>query len=291
VKPAPFEYHRPSTVQEAVSLLADLGEGAKVLAGGQSLIPMLALRLAAFDHLVDIGRIEGLSGVERRNGALRIGAATTQAAIGSSVEVAESLPLLARATPFVGHIQIRTRGTIGGCLAHADPAGEYPAVALALEAEVEATSPCGTRTIPAAALFTGLWSTDLAADELLTAVTFPVWPGRVGAAVEEVARRPGDFAIAGAVVAVTLDVDDRIERCGIGLIGLGSTPLRAAAAESLLVGTTADDVDPAEAGRAAVDDLVSIPADQHGSPEYRARVGAVVVGRALRRALEEARSQ
>jgi CO/xanthine dehydrogenase FAD-binding subunit len=141
VKPAPFEYHRPSTVEEAVGLLAEHGDDAKVLAGGQSLIPILALRLTAFEHLVDIGRIDGLAGIERRDGSLRIGAGTTEAAVERSIEVADAVPLLARATPFVGHVQIRTRGTVGGCLAHADPAGEYPAVALALDAEIEATSP------------------------------------------------------------------------------------------------------------------------------------------------------
>jgi aerobic carbon-monoxide dehydrogenase medium subunit len=288
VKPAAFEYHRPDTVEEAVGLLAELGDDAKVLAGGQSLIPMLALRLTAFEHLVDIGRIDGLGGIERRDGALRIGAGTTEAAVERSAEVADAVPLLARATPFVGHVQIRTRGTVGGCLAHADPAAEYPAVALALDAEIEATSPRGARTIPASGLFTGLWSTDLAADELLTAVTFPVWDGRVGAAVEEVARRHGDFAIAGAAVAVGLGGDDRVERCGIGLIGLGGTPLRASAAEALVVGTAPGDVDPVEVGRAAVGDLTSIPGDLHGSPDYRARVGATMVARAVRRALEEA---
>ncbi len=288
MKPAPFEYHRPGSVDEAVGLLADLGDDAKVLAGGQSLVPMLALRLAAFEHLVDIGRIEGLAGIERRDGHLRIGAGTTEAAVEQSAEVADAVPLLARATPFVGHVQIRNRGTVGGCIAHADPAGEYPAVALALDAEIEATSPRGTRTIPAAELFTGLWSTALAPDELLTAVTFPVWSGRRGAAVEELARRHGDFAIAGALVAVQLDGDDRVERCGIGLIGLGATPLRARAAEVLIAGASVGDIDPVEVGRTAVGDLTSIPGDHHGSSEYRARVGATMVSRAVRRALEEA---
>jgi aerobic carbon-monoxide dehydrogenase medium subunit len=148
VKPAPFEYHAPATAAEATSLLAELGDGAKVLAGGQSLVPMLALRLAVFEHLVDIGRIAELKGIERRDGALWVGAGTTEAAVEASAEVASAVPLLARVTPLIGHFQIRSRGTVGGSLAHADPAAEYPAVALALDATMDVVSPrgrcCGT---------------------------------------------------------------------------------------------------------------------------------------------------
>jgi carbon-monoxide dehydrogenase medium subunit len=284
MKPAPFHYHRPATAADAVSLLGELGDGAKVLAGGQSLIPMLALRLAVFDHLVDVGRVEGLSGIERRNGSLWIGAGTTDAVVEHSDEVARAVPLLTRATPFVGHFQIRNRGTVGGSLAHADPAGEYPAVALALDAELSALSRRGERRSPAREFFTGLWSTALEPDELLTGASFPVWSGRCGFAVEEVARRHGDFAIAGAAVAVELNGDDSVTRCAIGLIGMGSTPLRASAAEAAV-----GQVDASEVGRLAVSDLDNVPSDLHGSAEYRTRVGAVVVERAVTRALEEAR--
>jgi carbon-monoxide dehydrogenase medium subunit len=288
MKPAPFAYHRPETTAEAVGLLAELGDAAKALAGGQSLIPMLALRLAVFEHLVDVGRIDSLRGIERRDGALWVGAGTTEAAVERSSEVAAAVPLLARATPFVGHVQIRNRGTIGGVLAHADPAAEYPAVALALDAELEAQSPRGTRRIPAADFFTGLWDTALAPDELLTGVAFPVWSGRCGFAVEELARRHGDFAIAGATVAVELDGDDRVRRCGIGLIGLGSTPERATAAEAAALGAAAGEVDLEAIGRLAMADLDHVPSDLHGSAAYRTRVGAVLVQRALSSALEEA---
>ena len=174
---------------------------------------MLAMRLAAFDHLVDIGRVDELRGIERRNGDLWIGAGTTEATVGSAAEVAANVPLLARATPLIGHFQIRNRGTLGGCIAHADPAAEYPAVALALDARMETLSPRGPRTIAASDFFTGLWSTAMAADELLVGVSFPVWSGRTGFAIEEFARRHGDFAVAGAVVGVQLDDDDRIGRC------------------------------------------------------------------------------
>jgi carbon-monoxide dehydrogenase medium subunit len=285
VKPAAFEYHRPETAGDAVAMLGDLGDGAKVLAGGQSLIPMLALRLAVFDHLVDIGRLADLHGIERRNGSLWIGAGTTEATVEHSPDVADAVPLLSRVSPFIGHFQIRNRGTLGGCLAHADPAAEYPAVALALDATVEALGPAGARTIPAGEFFAGMWSTALAEDELLTGVSFPVWSGRCGFAVEEFARRHGDFAVAGAVVAVELGSDDRVARCGIGLIGLGPTPLRAPAAEAAALAGVA----PEEIGQAAVADLDQIPSDLHGSAEYRARVGAVMVARAWTRAIEEAR--
>jgi carbon-monoxide dehydrogenase medium subunit len=289
VKSAPFAYHRPETASEAVDLLAQLGDGAKVVAGGQSLVPMMALRLAVFDALVDVGRIGELRGIERRNGSLWIGGGTSQAAIERSPEVATAAPLLARATPLIGHFQIRNRGTLGGSVAHADPAAEYPAVALALDAEVEALSPRGSRTIPAAELFTGLWSTALEPDELLTGMRFPVWSGRCGFAIEELARRHGDFAIAGAVVAVELDDDDRVRRCGIGLLGLGSTPARASQAEAELTGAAVDGIDADGLGRDVMAGLESIPSDLHGSSAYRARVGAAMVARAWRRATSEAR--
>ncbi len=289
MKPAPFEYHAPETASEAVGLLSDLGEGAKLLAGGQSLVPMLALRLTVFDHLVDLRRVEGIRGIERRNGAVRIGAGTTQAAIERSDDLATAVPLLARATPLIGHFQIRNRGTIGGSLAHADPAAEYPAVALALDADLEILSASGPREVPAADFFTGLWTTAVGDDELLAAVTFPVWEGRCGFAVEEVARRHGDFALAGACVAVGLDGADRVERCAIGLFGLGPTPVRARGAEAAAAGAAVDGVVPEDLGAAATSGLDEVPADLHASADYRRRVGAVTVARAWRRAVEEAR--
>jgi carbon-monoxide dehydrogenase medium subunit len=289
VKVAAFEYHAPGTAGEAAMLLAELGDGAKVLAGGQSLIPMLALRLAVFEHLVDVGRIAELKGIERRDGTLWIGAGTTDAAVGVSAEVAAAVPLLARATPFIGHFQIRNRGTLGGSIAHADPAAEYPAVALALDASMEVVSATGRRAVAARDFFDGVWSTTLGPDELLVGVSFQVWCGRSGFAVEELARRHGDFAIAGAAVGVQLDDRDRIERAAIGLIGLGSTPERADAAEAELAGRPITDVDPDEVGRAAMAGLASVPTDLHGSATYRTRVGAAMVARAWARAGEEAR--
>ncbi|MEU6352938.1 FAD binding domain-containing protein [Streptomyces sp. NPDC047072] len=275
MKPAAFEYHAPASAEETVALLAEWGDEAKVIAGGQSLVPMLALRLAAYGHLVDLRHVEGLRGIEHRDGRVRIGATTTQTTLQRSPEVGELIPLLVRATPLIGHFQIRNRGTIGGSLAHADAAAEYPAVALTLDAEVEALSVRGRRRIPAA-------------DELLTAVTFPVWRGPCGFAIEEFARRSRGLALAGAAVAVGLDGDGRIDRCAIGLFGLGPTPRRAPEAEAAAVGSRPDEQDADALGRLALAGLDSVPSDLHGSADYRRRVGAAMVARAWRRAVREA---
>jgi aerobic carbon-monoxide dehydrogenase medium subunit len=290
MKPAPFQYHRPASVEDAVRTLAELGEDAKLLAGGQSLVPMLSLRLAFFDNLIDISRLDELKGIERRDDAVWIGAATTDATVGADAQIRTAVPLLTRATPFIGHFQIRNRGTLGGSIAHADPAGEYPAVALALDAQMEAVSPRGRRQIPAADFFTGLWETALQTDEMLVAVQFPMWQGRSGYAVEEFARRHGDFAIAGAAIAVGIDDDDRISRCGIGLLGLGATPRRAGAAEAEVIGRRLTELTAEEVGELAMSGLDDIPADLQGSATYRTRVGAAMVARAWAAASMEASS-
>ena len=292
MKAASFAYHRPDTVADAVGLLAEYGDEAKILAGGQSLVPMLAMRLTYFENLVDVSRVDELKNIELRhddNGPqVWIGAATPHALVGMDDEVAESVPLLTLSTPHIGHFQIRTRGTLGGAIAHADPAAEYAAVALALDARIEAASPRGRRQISAAEFFTGLWETSLQADELLTAVAFPVWSGRCGFAVREFARRHGDFAIAGATVAVELDADDRVARCGIGLLGLGSTPKRGTPAEEAITGRTVTDISAEELGRLAMSGLEDVPADNQGSASYRTRVGATMVARAWTEAITEA---
>jgi carbon-monoxide dehydrogenase medium subunit len=287
LKPAAFAYHAPDTAADAVGLLAQLADEAKVLAGGQSLIPLLSMRLAAFPHLVDIGGIESLKTIWRDGDVLVIGAATVDAAVGNSAEVADAVPLLALVTPLIGHFQIRNRGTLGGAIAHADPAGEYPAVAVALDAEMEALSPRGRRRIPARDFFQGFWTTALAEDELLVAVRFPTWTGRCGFAVREFARRHGDFAVAGATVGVELDTDARVRRCAISLFGLGPRPIRATAAEEEVIGRLGDGVGQ-ELGRAAVATLADVPSDLHGSAGYRKRVGAAMVARAWGNAIGDA---
>ncbi|UGT68211.1 xanthine dehydrogenase family protein subunit M [Nocardia gipuzkoensis] len=290
MKPAAFEYHAPATAAEAVTLLAELGEEAKIIAGGQSLVPMLALRLAVFEHLVDLRRVDELRGIETRPDAVRIGAGTTHAAVGRSEDVRRGAPLLTRATPLIGHFQIRNRGTIGGAIAHADAAAEYPVVALTLDADIETLSPRGRRTIPASAFFTGMWTTDLEQDEMVTGIVFPVWHGRCGFAIEEFTRRSGDFAMAGATVAVRLDADSRVERCAIGLFGLAPTPVRATETEAELIGRPAEATQAEEIGRSATAGLDAVSSDVHGSADYRRRVGAAMVAHAWRRAVEEARN-
>jgi carbon-monoxide dehydrogenase medium subunit len=289
VKPAPFDYHAAGSIAEAVALLGEYGDDVKVIAGGQSLVPMMALRLASFPHLVDVWSTEEMRGVRRDNGVLTVGASTPDVVIEHDAEVAGSVPLLARSTPFIGHFQIRNRGTIGGSLAHADPAAEYPAVAVALDAELEAVSSAGTRRIAAADFFEGYWTTSLRPEELLTAVHFPVWGERSGFGVAEFARRHGDFAIAGAVAGVQLDGDQRVQRCALALLGVGTTPVRCRTAEAAVLGTAAADVDANGIGQLVRDDVDEPAGDLHAPPEYRMRVATAMAARALTEALEDAR--
>jgi carbon-monoxide dehydrogenase medium subunit len=291
VKPAPFELHQPSTVAEAGALLAVYGDDAKPLAGGQSLVPMLALRLTRFEHLIDLNGIAALSQIGLDDGRLRIGAGARQATVGRDALVARHARLLARATPLIGHFQIRNRGTIGGSVAHADPASEYPAAVLALDGELELTSSRGVRLVGADEFFTGTWTTVLEPDELLTAIVLPTCNGRRGEAIEEVARRHGDFALAGAVAVVELDADDRVTVAAIAMFGMGSTPLRAPEAERALVGHAASDASPSltDIAQLAVSGLEP-PDDVHATGAYRARIGAHLVERVLTRAIEEATS-
>jgi len=286
MKPARFAYHAPTTVTEAAALLGAHGDDAKVLAGGQSLVPMLNLRLARFEALVDVGRVATLREVVADADGITVGAMVRQCDVEERADIAASAPLLAKATPLIGHFQIRSRGTVGGSIAHADPAAEYPAVALALDAELRVAGPNGSRTVAAADFFTGTWATTLDAGELLTAVRLPAWGTGSGFAVEEVARRHGDFAIAGACVGVRLS-GGRFERAAVAMFGMGSTPLRGAEAERALVGAGPDDVDPDEIAQLAIRGL-DPPEDLHASSALRLRVCAAVVARAVRSAVKEA---
>jgi aerobic carbon-monoxide dehydrogenase medium subunit len=286
VKPAPFDYHAPETVADCLSLLAQHGDEAKILAGGQSLVPMLALRLARPEVLVDVNRVRELAAVRRENGSLVVGATTRHATLEKNPEIAAAAPLLARVAPHIGHFQIRNRGTLGGSLAHADPAAELPAVVRVLDAEIETAGPNGTRRIPAADFFETVFTTSLEPDELVTAVRFPVWGAGSGFAVEEMARRHGDFAIVGALAAVQVQ-DGRLSKLAIGLTGMGSVPERAEAVERTLTGAAITNLDLTELGVQAVADLEP-PGDVHASATYRTRVGATLVARALTHAIEEA---
>jgi carbon-monoxide dehydrogenase medium subunit len=289
VKPAPFDLHTPTTVAEACAVLAEFGDEAKPLAGGQSLVPMLALRLTRFEHLVDLNGVAALASVALDDGRLRIGAGTRQATVGRDPLIAQHAPLLARATPLIGHFQIRNRGTIGGSVAHADPASEYPAAVLALDGELEVTSTRGARLVRGDQFFTGTWTTVLEADELLTAIVLPPRTGRRGEAIEEVARRHGDFALAGAIAVVELDGDDGVYAAAVAMFGMGSTPLRASDAERALVGQAAGDANLTDIAHVAVG-ATDPPDDVHATGAYRARIGVHLVERVLARAIEEATS-
>ncbi len=275
-------------------MLAEYGDEAKPLAGGQSLVPMLAMRLARFDHLIDPNNLGELTGVEHTGDDLRIGAMTRQATIGADPLVASHAPLLAMATTHIGHFQIRNRGTVGGSLAHADPAAEYPAVAAALGAKLEVASVRGTRLMEAADFFEGAFATSLDGDEFVVAARFPTWDGPSGFAFEEVARREGDFALVGAAVGVGMDTAGIIRRASIAMLGVGGAPVRCTEAETALLGCMAvgGDLDEADIGRLAL--AGSEPTDDiHASSSYRRRVGAVIVARAVaaaaRRAVESSR--
>jgi carbon-monoxide dehydrogenase medium subunit len=289
MKPAPFTLHRPTSLSEAEMLVAEHGDDAKPLAGGQSLVPMLALRLTRFEHLVDLNGVAELRGIGTDDAGFRIGAGVRQATVGADPAIAAAVPLLARATPLIGHFQIRNRGTIGGSLAHADPASEYPAVAIALDAWIEITRASGTWQVRADDFFTGMWTTALESDELLSAIIVPPHGGRRGVAIEEVARRHGDFALAGAVAVIDLGADDRVRRGAIAMFGMGSTPVRAAAAEQALVGCTRADLDAKEVAQLAVRDT-DPPDDVHASATYRRRACAHLVERVVTQAFEEATS-
>jgi aerobic carbon-monoxide dehydrogenase medium subunit len=286
VKLPSFEYEAPATIADAVGLLAAHQDEANVLAGGQSLIPLLALRLARPGLLVDINGLRELSGVTLTDGWVVIGAMTREYVAEESEIVADRVPLLAAALPLIGHEAIRSRGTIGGSLAHADPAAELPAVARALDAEFVVRSQAGDRVIPAAEWFEGYLATARRGDEILLEVRFPAAAPGTGAAFVEVARRHGDFAIVGLAASLTL-ADGVISDARLAFSGLADVPVRAADAEELLIGERPSPElfeDAARRATAGVDP----PADLHGSSEYRKQIAATLVRRGLRAATDNA---
>jgi len=286
MKLPPVDYEAPTTVPEAVELLAEHEDEASVLAGGQSLIPLLALRLAHPAVLIDINGIAELSGVSAANGTVTIGAMTREYVAEESGTVADAVPLLAAALPLIGHEAIRSRGTIGGSLAHADPAAELPAVALALNAEFVVRGRPGERVVPAAEWFEGYLTTSRRPDELLVEVRFPAAGRGTGSSFHEVARRHGDFAIVGLATSLTLS-EGAISDARLAFAGISDVPVRAADAEDLLVGErpSAELFD--EAARRATEDI-DPPADLHGSADYRRKVAAALVRRGLQAAADNA---
>jgi aerobic carbon-monoxide dehydrogenase medium subunit len=285
VKPAAFDYAAPTSLDDALGLLA--GRDAKVLAGGQSLLPLLNFRLAAPELLVDLRRVPGLDGIARSGDELTIGATVRQRRAERDPAVREAAPLLAAALRHVGHPQIRSRGTIGGSIAHADPAAELPAVLLALDGRAIVRGPGGERSIDAADFFRGFLETAVADDEILVAVVLPVAPQRTGVGCVEVAQRAGDYAACGAVAQVTLDETGGVADARVGLIGAGDRPLRARAVEAALAGSSGDAEAIAAAARHASDGLDPID-DPRVPRAYRLHLARVVVRRALEQAGSEA---
>jgi aerobic carbon-monoxide dehydrogenase medium subunit len=280
VKPAPFEYYLPDTVEEALALMGEHGADARPLAGGQSLVPMMNFRLARPSVLIDINRLPALAGISTGPGTVRLGAMVREKALERSDVIAAGVPLLACALPLIGHEAIRSRGTIGGSLSHSDPAAELPAVAVAAGARLTAVSAArGSRVIAAEDFFTSHFTTALEDDELLIEVEFPVADGSTGAAFEEMARRHGDFAIVG--VATTLRVvGGVIDAARLVLTGVSSTPFRSRAAEAVLLAAEPSEAVFAEAAEAVAAEI-DPPADLHGSSAYRRYVAATLTRRSL----------
>jgi aerobic carbon-monoxide dehydrogenase medium subunit len=287
MKPSSFDYHAPESAAEAIELLGRYGADARLLAGGQSLVPLLNFRLSAPAVIVDLNRAAGLAYIAQENGRVRLGAMTRQRAIEFSPVVKSRLPLLAEATRWVGHLPTRTRGTLGGSLAHADPAAEYPAVAVALDAELVIRGPAGERVVRAAEFFVDFMTTALQPGEMLIEVRMLAQAPNCGWAFEEFSRRDGDFAIVGIAAMVAVD-RDQCSSARLAAFGVGPTVMRLRAAEEILEqGGFRDGYIDDAASHAA--ELVNPGADLHASAEYRRHLTRVLTRRALKLAVERAR--
>jgi aerobic carbon-monoxide dehydrogenase medium subunit len=284
VKPASFRYFAPTTVDEALSLLAEYGDEAKVLAGGQSLVPMMNFRLVSPAVIVDLNRVAELDYVREQDGGLAIGAMARQRRLERDALVAARTPLVAEAMPFVAHPQIRNRGTVGGSLAHADPAAELPAVVVALDARLLVTSKQGERWICASDFFRGLFTTALAPTELLTQIVLPSLPPRSGYSFQEVSRRHGDYALAGVACTITLSERNICTEARIIFLGLGAQPIDARGAAKQLIGNVLTD-DAIRAAANAVDGEIDPGSDIHASAEFRRHLAKVLMRRALEKAV------
>ena len=285
MKPAPFEYFAPLELQEALDLLERYGDEAKILAGGQSLMPLMNLRLARPGLIIDINRLSGLDTITATpEGGLTIGALTRQRALERSKIVQEQNPILAAAMPLIGHFQIRNRGTIGGSLVHADPAAELPAVSLLLGAEFLLRSKSAVRVVPAAEFFLSYLTTAIRPAELLTEIRLPKWPSGEAWAVQEIARRKGDFALIGVALRAELDGEETVQKAVIVMFGVDSKPLRMERAEAVLKGRRISEAFLRELSGVVAEELEP-DSDIHASAAYRKEVGGVLVRRALESAL------
>lgn len=286
--PETFEYTAPTTIAESIALLVAHGDDAKVLAGGHSLIPMMKLRLASPGVLVDIGRVPELRGIRAHGDGITIGATTTHAEIGASSELKARFPIMAEAAMVIGDPLVRHRGTFGGSLAHADPAGDWPAVALALDATIQVTGPNGARSIPAREFFLDLFTSALEPDELLTAVTLPYPSVSAGMAYEKFAHPASGYAVVGVAAVVSLDADGICRDCRVGITGAGAKAMHADATEMMLLGERLTDERLRQASRQAAVGIALL-SDLVASERYRAHLVAVFTERALRAAWERAR--
>ena len=285
MKPAPFEYFAPLELQEALDLLERYGDEAKILAGGQSLMPLMNLRLARPGLIIDINRLSSLDTITATpEGGLTIGALTRQRALERSKIVQEQNPILAAAMPLIGHFQIRNRGTIGGSLVHADPAAELPAVSLLLGAEFLLRSKSAVRVVPAAEFFLSYLTTAIRPAELLTEIRLPKWPSGEAWAVQEIARRKGDFALIGVALRAELDGEETVQKAVIVMFGVDSKPLRMERAEAILKGRRISEAFLRELSGVVAEELQP-DSDIHASAAYRKEVGGVLVRRALESAL------
>ena len=287
MKPPPFDYVAPDSLEEAVAALAEHGDEAKVLAGGQSLVPLLAFRFARPALLVDLNRVPALDGVGFDGETLTVGALVRHRDVERVAGLRERCPMIVEAVEEIGHAAIRNRGTVCGSLAHADPAAEWTALALALDAQLDLAGPDGVRTVRAQDFFVSYFTTTLAFDEILVAVRLRIPNGRSGSCFHELARRSGDFALAGVGALVTLDEGGSVADARVALIGVGATAVRASAVEAVLRGGRPTAALLAEAA-AAVDGEIDPNTDIHASSGYRRHVAQVLVGRALETAVARA---
>lgn len=284
MKPAPFDYVAPTSIEEALRILSEAGGGATILAGGQTLMPLLNLRMSQPFIIVDINRIAALKGIARESDAIRVGPVTRQCDALADPLLSAELPVLVEALGHVGHHQTRNRGTVGGSVALGEPAAEMPATAVALGATIEVRSVRGTRQVPAGEFYLGPYMTVLEPDELVTGVLYPAWPEGHVTLFREVAQRPGDFALVGMVGALALE-GGAVARAGLAWFGMGPTPIRARAAEAALVGQRLDGIDPEALAELALGDTAPFD-DHHASAEYRRTVGRRIFARTLREQLD-----
>ncbi|HEV8308544.1 MAG TPA: xanthine dehydrogenase family protein subunit M [Methylomirabilota bacterium] len=285
--PAAFEYHVPTSIAEATALLTRLGDDAKVVSGGQSLIPLMKLRLATPRHLVDINRIPGLAYIRQADGVLQIGALARESDLEDSDLIGTRYPILADTSRVIADPLVRNLATVCGNLAHADPANDHPATMLALGAEVVAAGPNGERRIPVRSLFTGPFTTTLAPDEIIVEIRVPAPPARSGGAYLKLERKVGDFATAAVAAQLTLGPDGACQRAGIGLTNVGATPIEAGRAERFLAGKRPDDAVIRQAAELAAEESQPT-SDLRGPAEYKRDLVRVLAARAIRRALERA---